>query len=890
MEINEEDYLAHYGTPRHSGRYPWGSGGNEAKQTRNQSLLDSIQSMKDDGLDEKTIAAGLGMSIKELRAAKSNAKAELKAAAISQMTRLRDKGVSTTEIAKRMGFPEPTVRSYLAPGAKDKLDKTQTVSRLLKDEVDKKEIIDIGAGVANRIGVSQTRFDNAVALLKDKGYKVWNIPQPQVLSGHDTKQKVLTSGKFKTQRDAFLRRDDVKQIGTFVHEDGITTYGLEPAMIINPKRVGVVYGEEGKKADGVIYVRPGVEDVSLGGKLYAQVRIRVGDKHYLKGMAVYKDDLPDGVDLQFNTPKKDTGDKLDAFKPLDLVDGKVDDKNPFNAYIAKQIGPETVGHVTSAMNIVNEEGRWAEWSRTLSSQFLSKQKPRLAKQQLDMTLERREQDFDALMKLTNPTVRKKMLEDFAANTDTAAVHLKAAQLPRQAVHVILPINSMKPNEAYAPNFDNGDTVVLIRHPHGGPFEIPRLVVNNKNPDAIAALGHDATDAIGIHSSVADQLSGADFDGDTVLVIPDNNGRIKSSPMLEGLKDFDPVAAYPGHPEMRVMRNTQAQMGEISNLITDMSLKGASPEKLARAVRHSMVVIDAENKKLNYRESAKVNGIAALKAEYQKDPVTGRGGAATLISRKKSDVPVDEIRPRRQRDGGPVDKATGALVFEPTGRTRINKEGVRVPRRTIRPALATVDDAHDLSSGTPMEELYADHSNKLKALANKARLAALNTPPAKQVDSARKTYANEVASLEASLDLANRNRPLERQAHIIARANIKLKTQGKPKLEKDDYNKIARQALTEARARIGASSHRIKISDREWDAIQAGAISNHKLQQILTYADEDQVRDHATPKSALLMTPTKTRRAQSMKDLGYTENQIAHQLGVSLTTLRTALKG
>ena len=52
------------------------------------------------------------------------------------------------------------------------------------------------------------------------------------------------------------------------------------------------------------------------------------------------------------------------------------------------------------------------------------------------------------------------------------------------------------------------------------------------------------------------------------------------------------------------------MGKISNLITDMTLLGASEDKLARAVRHSMVVIDDEKHHLDYKQSEKDNNIAA----------------------------------------------------------------------------------------------------------------------------------------------------------------------------------------------------------------------------------------------------------------------------------------
>src|SRR5690606_22098570 len=98
----------------------------------------------------------------------------------------------------------------------------------------------------------------------------------------------------------------------------------------------------------------------------------------------------------------------------------------------------------------------------------------------------------------------------------------------------------------------------------------------------------------------------------------------------------------------------------------------------------------------------------------------------------------------------------------TGRTRTDRSGNEVPRTTKSKRLAETNDAHTLSSGTPMETLYADHSNRLKALANKARLEALRAPSIKVSPSAKKTYAREVGSLDAKLALAKQNQPLERQ--------------------------------------------------------------------------------------------------------------------------------
>src|SRR5690606_28591941 len=107
--------------------------------------------------------------------------------------------------------------------------------------------------------------------------------------------------------------EKIKFIGGRFDNDSQDFVMTKPPVSVNSKRLQVRYGDEGGEAmDGVIELRRGVDDISLGGKNYAQVRIAVDGDRYLKGMAMYADDLPDGVDLRFNTNKKDTGNKLDA--------------------------------------------------------------------------------------------------------------------------------------------------------------------------------------------------------------------------------------------------------------------------------------------------------------------------------------------------------------------------------------------------------------------------------------------------------------------------------------------------------------------------------------------------------------------------------------------------
>jgi len=877
--IDVDEYLAHYGTPRHSGRYPWGSGGDDVGQ-RNKSFLNYVAGLKKQGMSEAEIARGLGLdSTTQLRAAKSIAKSAQKQADIDMAQRLKDKGMSNVAIGDRMGINESSVRSLLAPGQKDKADVLETTSKMLADQVDKKGYIDVGTGVEHHVGVSRTKLNTAVALLEEQGYTTHYVKVEQLGTGQQTTIKVLAKPE-TPYSEVFRNRDQIRQVTEFSEDGGRSYLGLKEPLSINSKRVGIRYAEDGgADADGVIYVRPGKNDISLGESRYAQVRVSVDGTHYLKGMAMYKDDLPDGVDLQFNTNKSDTGNKHDAMKKL-----KDDPDNPFGAVVRQRIGSD--GKVKSAMNIVNEEGDWEGWSRSLSSQMLSKQSPILAKTQLELTHKSKQADLDEIMALNNPAVRKKLLESYADDADSSAVHLKAAALPRQGSHVILPINSMKPTEIYAPNYRNGESVVLVRYPHGGVFEIPELKVNNNHPAAKKALGN-ARDAVGIHSKVAERLSGADFDGDTVLVIPNAQGRVKTAPALAGLKDFDPQHAYPAYEGMKRMspRTKQVEMGVVSNLITDMTIRGANPSELARAVRHSMVVIDAEKHNLNYKQSAIDNNISQLKAKYQGGP---RGGASTLISRATSEIRVADRKPRSAAEGGPVDKATGKKIFTPTGETYIDRHGKLVVKKIVSQKLAETHDARSLSSGTPIEKIYADHSNRVKALANKARKESVHTKATAYSPSAKAVYSNEVATLDSKLRLALRNSPLERQAQVLANAVVAAKRRATPEMEHAEVKRLKAQALAEARIRTGAKKQQIQITDSEWAAIQSGAISNNKLTQILNNADLDLVKRLATPKATVLMTAVKKNRAAALLSAGYTQAEVADALGVSLTTLKNTL--
>jgi hypothetical protein len=896
------DELMHIGVERKSGRYPWGSG--ENPNQRSVTFLSTIDELKKKGLTEKQIADGMGLgSTTQLRALKTRAKAEKRAADMTEANRLRnEEQMSNVAIGKKMGINESSVRALLDEGAQARNDELFQIADMLKDNVDRKGMIDIGEGTENLIGVSQTKLNTAVAMLEEDGYHRHRMEVPQQGTGKMTTMKVLAKPEI-TWGEAVKNRDNIQTIDSAFDRETGEVIKVKPPEMLSSKRVKVRYAEEGgADKDGTIELRRGVEDLSLGNNKYAQVRIAVDGTHYLKGMAVYSDNMPDGVDVVFNTNKSDTGNKLKAMKEMNRnkETGDLDIENPFGATIKP-------GGQRGKLNIVNEEGDWGNWSKSLSSQMLSKQPLPLIKQQLDLKLKSKLDEFDEINNLTNPIVKKKLLESFADDAESSAVHLKAASLPRQGTHVILPINSLKDTEIYAPKYKNGETVVLVRFPHGGIFEIPELKVNNRNKEALGFL-KDAKDAVGINSRIAERLSGADFDGDTVLVIPNNNRAVKSKPPLAALKDFDPKKQYPKYEGMPKMSSEtkQAEMGKVSNLITDMTIGGATDSEIARAVKHSMVVIDAEKHELNYKQSAKDNNIAELKRKYQGG---ANAGASTIVSLASSEARVGQRKDRPMSKGGPYDKKTGERVYEYSGKTytrvtvgkdRIDKKTGEVipgkvkeelvPATTKSTKMAETSDARSLigPQKDPIEFAYADHANALKALARKTRLEFFKTQDSTYSPAANKAYKTEVASLDAKLAAARRNKPFERQAQLLAEANVKARRLANPDMDKAELKKIKGIALTNARLAVGAEKTPIVISDKEWTAIQAGAISNTKLSDIMKNSDMDHIKSLAMPRDRPVMTDSKIALAKARLKSGNTLAEVAESLGVPTSTLIDAV--
>lgn len=972
----DEDVLMHYGMPRRSGRYPWGSGKDPYQRTRD--FISRVDELKAKGWKEtpENIKEEFGLTTTQYRIEQKIAKDYRRTLNVAKAKSLREDGLSNSEIGRRMGVNESTVRSWFNAESEARMNGAQNTANFLKEHVDKKGMIDVGSGVELELNISKEQLNTALYMLEREGYHVYKGGIKQATNpSQQTNQKVLC--KPGTEHKDIYDFNNVHTINDYITRDGGETFEKKfhyPASM-DSKRMQIRYAEDGGiEKDGLVEIRRGCKDLDLGTSHYAQVRILVDGTHYIKGMAVYSDDLPPGVDVMFNTNKTKKTKKMDVLKEI-----KDDPDNPFGSAIkdANQGGQYwyTDKDGKKKLGLINkraDEGDWQDWSNTLSSQFLSKQSTRLAKQQLDISKKEKYDEYNSILALENPTIKKHFLQKFADGCDSAAVDLKAASLPGQAFNVILPMPSLKDNEIYAPNYKDGTKLALVRYPHAGTFEIPILTVNNKNAEGKKMIGKDVLDAVGVNSKVAERLSGADFDGDTVMTIPTHNPgskvKITSTKPLEALEGFDPKLEY--GPEtykdrtIKLMKDpatgkdrTQLEMGMISNLITDMTLLGAKPEEMARAVKHSMVVIDAGKHKLDYKKSEIDNNIAQLKKDYQikydKNGNIKTGGASTLLSRSSGEASVlkrqgeakvnikgkswyDPSKPEgsllyttaddawfpvkkydektgtmtyRTVDGkrisydvkdkeaakrySPVkrvDNKTGEVIFTDATGDLIYKKSPRTQKSTN---MMETDDARTLVSAHrhPMELIYADYANSMKALANQARKEMMTTGNLKQNKEAKDIYKNEVASLTSKLNEAMKNSVRERAAQRMANAEVDEKI-SKYDMSNSEVKKARQQAISKYREMVGSASRRernITITDKEWEAIQAGAISENVLNKILNNADIDALRERATPKANNELSQAKINMINALSSR-YTNAEIAEKLGISTSAVTKYLKG
>ena len=967
------DFLAHEGVAhdhnppgRGSGRFEFGSGENPGQHQ--YSFTSEVKRFKKRGMSDGEIAKALlgsNATTADLRAELSIEHANERRAMVYEARRLVEECGGNVSKAGRMMKPpksESSMRKLLDKDLEASQDKYKNTADLMKDKVDQKGVIDISPGSEISMNVTNNTMQVAVAMLEKEGYIKARVQVPQLTSNNKTTITVLcppdteyashVDANGKTTKYVDWKKYPVHTIEEYSPDEGKTYDTLKKPSSLDMSRIMVRYDEQGgSDKDGVIEIRRGVKDLDLGKSQYAQVRVAVNDKYYMKGMAMYADpaDMPKGIDIIYNSNKKLGTPVESVLKPLKTVsetDSRIDWDNPFGAlikrdgqsfyedkngkyikndqgiFIEAKKGDKGERYSLSPINKLREEGEWDTWSRTLSSQFLSKQPLKVIKQQINISIADKKDELADIMNLTNPVIKKKLLKDFSDACDANAADLSVKGFKNQAYQVLLPLNSLKDNEIYAPQYKNGDTVALVRYPHGGIFEIPILKVNNNNPTAKKVM-QNARDAVGIPKAAADKLSGADFDGDFAAVIPLKSNRLSllSAETPAALKGFDTkMYKLPDNAPKITNKTKQTEMGKITNLITDMSLDAANMNDIILATKHSMVVIDAEKHHLDIKQSAKDNDIARIKKEYQKDT----GGAATILSRSNA-----EVRINKRREITDVKKMTpaqrkafesGKKVYVDSGKMRsesynlkdesqmtpeelkafrsgkkiIRYTGNKIPVQEKVARRALVDDAMKLvrDPDNPKEVLYAKYSNELSALADQARREMRAIKPIPVNQTAKKTYAAEVARLNSALKVAKANNPKERVATNIAAIKASEKIKANPYLDYEHKSRIRAQEMQKARDQIGAHKEKIVISDREWDAIQANAISTSKLEQILDNTDQDVFKKRAMPKDTkIILTPAKINKMQMMYNSGmYTQKDIAEALGISVSTVSKALKG
>jgi len=846
MIFFKKNYLIHYGTKRHSGRYPWGSGGNESGTTK------QIQELLNKGYSYKDIANKLGTTASEIKSYISYSKTQETNHMIHQIAAKKQHGYSNVEIAKQLGVSEGLVRYYSNKQISEKKaasnERVDKVSKSLESILDKHIGVDVGTGVNVNLNLTNSEMNKVIVGLKDKGYKVEMINVPDPTNRAITVLHQILTKESVTGRDLHQSINDIVSVN--VKANKVST-GTKP-ISISKTRVAIKHDPS---KDGMIYIRPGVKDIFIPvGKTYCQARILVGENKYLKGMAVYSDDIPKGKDVQFFHSKATDSKALkDIEKGINIFGS--------NVYQYEKNGVQSAINVVGSKPGAGVEGYWDGWNsaRNLSTQFLAKQPPKAITERIRATKLDLAKELKDINSISNPTIKSWALENFSLALDKKAASMDVSAFPRQSNKVIFGID-IKDNEVYAPTYNSGETIALVRYPHAGTFEIPVLKVNNNNPSGRKILGN-AIDAIGISAKSAAQLSGADYDGDTVIAIPAKY--VKATAPVKSLIDFDPRKAYPNGPTTPRITEKQKQekMGEITNLISDATIRGASVSELTRLVKHSMVVIDSYKHNLDYKQSEIDNDIASLKKKYRQ--------TASIISDAKSPAYVNrelDTSAKGRSYSLPID-SKGNIVYKESTTKRYKSKVDKI-------SLIDNPEKHYTSSNG-VESSYASYSEHLKNMARSARLQSAKVSKAYSVnEAAAKEYKNEIASISYKLGQFERSKAAERQ--------VNRKTLAKS-AKSDDTTK-AEQIRANYRKQYGVAP--LQLTKREAEALAKGALPKSTVVKALKAFKG--LNYSSFTKSTQATTKLQASNVKRYKNLGYNYSEIANILGISVDRVKQYL--
>jgi hypothetical protein len=275
-----------------------------------------------------------------------------------------------------------------------------------------------------------------------------------------------------------------------------------------------------------------------------------------------------------------------------------------------------------------------------------------------------------------------------------------------------------------------------------------------------------------------------------------------------------------------------------------------------------------------------------------DKTTGMMSIRTADGKKVTYDPKDKEAYAKYNPVKRIDPATGKVRYTDRDDTVEYKTKEKTQKST---KMMEVDDANELMSTYqwPKEKAYAEYANSMKDLANRARKEMMTTGNLKMDKNAKLVYAQEVVSLKEKLREAQLNAPKEREAQRKANYTVAQKKLENPNMKSADEKKERQRALTAARVDVGSVSRKkrnINITDREWDAIQAGAISENVLTQILANADVDKLRERATPRATVTLSTARVNKIKQMANSNYSLDEIARSCGCSTSTVQKYLKG
>ena len=135
-ELTDEEFLEHYGMPRRSGRYPYGSGKDPYQRTGD--FLGRIEELKKKGWTETTenIKKEFGMTSSQYRKEKSICNDERRMLRVATARALQKDGLNNSQIGKQMGVRESTVRSWFNEESESKMKKCKETADFLKKRLE----------------------------------------------------------------------------------------------------------------------------------------------------------------------------------------------------------------------------------------------------------------------------------------------------------------------------------------------------------------------------------------------------------------------------------------------------------------------------------------------------------------------------------------------------------------------------------------------------------------------------------------------------------------------------------------------------------------------------------------------------------------------------------